>query len=598
MPSSNKRPRIDIIKRNDILNVDYIVESTPPSLNNLEHFATEILMRIFADVDDNDLLNLTIISCRFESIANVVFNDRYADKYFRIDCESERQQEIYEQLFSRFSNGIRAIKAIDIHGIDKNHWMAQMVHKHIGSRLQKLEFRNCTYKNGCDMLLSYMEITHLTIFGGDCDDNHWIHLPKYQNLQKFELRNFQFVTELTIDWILRNNSQLESLILHHASYDFTLAKLMKYIYKYLCHLKEFIVLDHSVEVVSSQEDMEKFLNVTAGLESLGFTIYTQQSDLNEQLCANFCKNIKHLELLYNQINSTNSELNYLMEVACKFQNVEQLSLNIDYAYHDTAPILALIESLPKLKYLHIPQMMKNLAEWTLILLQRRDHLVKLVISIGDGRPDDHQMNVFHHHLNANFHGKFLNAKRKGNVKIEYLDRGRTIGCVTKKEIIWRNKLVHWIGYDPIYSKSKVNLLDLADQMANNQGLDSLHKHRSPFNLILDYLDLNSLNALQECSSRSKQIVDDYVKRHSQQGKKFLLTDEFYLNCNGLQQFAPYVKNLEVKLFDRYTSYMIKNTIGMYYENLTKLCFRTYDPIRPDEFSFPNVQHYIFCGDDC
>src|ERR1044071_8929123 len=91
-----KRSKMDPSNENDTDE-----SSTLPS-NNLEHFPIEILMRIFADVDDIGLLHLSITSCRFEKIAKIVFTERYANEYFTIDDESDERKEIYEEQFSRF----------------------------------------------------------------------------------------------------------------------------------------------------------------------------------------------------------------------------------------------------------------------------------------------------------------------------------------------------------------------------------------------------------------------------------------------------------------------------------------------------------------
>lgn len=64
-----------------------------PAIYKLDLFLTEILMPIFADVDDIGLLHITSINQRIEAIAQVVFNQRYADKYSVIKGESESDRE-------------------------------------------------------------------------------------------------------------------------------------------------------------------------------------------------------------------------------------------------------------------------------------------------------------------------------------------------------------------------------------------------------------------------------------------------------------------------------------------------------------------------
>lgn len=588
---------MDVIDSDEFLYSDDD-ESAVLSPNNLEHFPNEILLRIFAGIDDIGLLNLAIINCRFESIAKITFTKRYIGRYFTIDSEAALHRNIYAQQLNRFGHGLRAIKAIGIHGIDNTHWMAQMIDTHLGGHLEKLYFHHCTFKNGCVILASHVNITHLTIVDGYSDQwDSWIHLPQYRHLKKLELRKFHRFTDVSLDFIIRNNSQLESLILHHRSVDFSFPKIMNYVHKYLKNLTEFIVLnDHYVArgIPIDAQEIESFLSVARGLESLGLTMQTQYMDFYERLCRNCKQNVKFLELQYIFKHFSFTEMNQMMNVARSFQNVEILSLDMNYSYHDTTPILSLVQSLPHLRKLYVPQMDNNVMEFMLALLRKCEHLQKLVISISD---EFSHGPAFTHHINAHFHREFLNAKRKANVEIVLTEDGRIIGHVTEKAIVWRNKMVHWTGYDPIYSVRKLNFFDLVDQNTENNAISNKFEPRNPFELILSYLDLNSLYALQACSSRGKRLIDNFIQTRSKHGKKFVITDEFNINYNGLRYFAPYVQNLEVELIGSSTSHDIRDVIGMHYKNLRQLTVSTHRPIQPDEFLFHCVEHFIFVSND-
>lgn len=572
--------------------MEHTIEESSARLNNLEHFPIEILMRIFLDIDDIGLLNLAITSYRFEEIAKIIFTERYADKYFIIDNESEQQQAIYVEVFSRFGKGIKAIKVIGIRGIDKAHWMTEMLQTHTNC-LQKLSFRDCTFKNAFAMLLQHMNITHLTIIGGSCEDDERVRLPKYRNLRKLELRYFSRIMEQSLKWIFLHNPQLESLILRFCGHYFTLPKVMEFVHKHLKQLKEFNVLDHFDFQADfpSNKCIEKFINAIGGLESLGFTIDEEVMNIFQRLSTKCGQYIKNLELYC--ISS------YLdddtVEIARTFQNVETLSL-VDIFDHVEKPVIELIEKLPKLRHLSLSQVGIAKTNYMLTLLRKCENLEQLVLELSTGRtrrPDDGATD-FIQHFNANFHGKFLNAKRKVNVEIEFREYGCTVGRVTEDEILWRNKRVHWIGYNPMYSQSKLNLLDLADQVANDNAAPKKSPQKYPFNLILEHLDLTSLYALYKCNERSKRIIDEYVERHAQQHGQFIISDEFHLNYSGLEFFAKYVNNLGIKLFDHNTQHL-QNLIDTHYIHLRKLCFRTRYRIDPHKFIFPNVQHYIFYG---
>lgn len=577
----------------DTSNESETEETSALPSNNLEHFPIEILLRIFADIDDIGLLNLAITSCRFEIIAKVLFTERYADKYFTIDDESNEQQEIYEEQFNRFGSGIKAIKAIDICGIDGEHWMAKMLNKDT-NRLKKLWFQDCLFKNAFGMLVNHRDITHLTITRGCCETDAPIRLPKYRNLRKLELNKFSRIKEQSLRWIFLHNPQMESLILRFCNHYFTLPKTLEYVHKHLKQLKEFIVLeDFDFQAdFPSDKCIEKFLQVIDGLESFGLTIEEDVVDLFERISLKCGKNVKNLEL-YIISGYLDDDI---VKIARTFENVETLSL-LEVFEHVQEPVLSLVECLPKLRQLSLSKMIVTVTEYILSLLRKCGNLEKLVIELSTGRtrrPDD-WANHFIPHLNANFHGDFLEAKRKTNVEIEFREYGRRIGRCTETEIVWRNKLMHRVEFNSIYSQSTMNLLDLAAQRTDSDNVKPAKPERkNPFDSILNYLDLTSLYALYNCNKRSKLLVEQYVQRHSQNQRPFLISDEFHLNYAGLKCFAPHVNNLDLRLFDHITD-KIQCMIAKIYINLQTLCFRTRYRIDPHRFTLPNLQHYIFYG---
>lgn len=569
----------------DSTNENETEETSALPSNNLEHFPIEILLRIFADIDDIGLLNLALTSCRFEKIAKILFTERYADKYFTIDDESDEQKEIYKEQFGRFGSGIKAIEAINIRGIEGVHWMAKMLHKHT-NRLEKLSFRDCSFKDAFEMLLNHRDITHLTIIRGYCESDVPIRLPKYRHLKKLELHKFSRIREQSLKWIFLHNPQLESLVLRFCNHYFSLPKTMEYVHKHLKQLKEFIVLeDFDFEAdFPSNKCIEKFLQVIDGLESFGLTIDEDVTDLFERISLKCGKMVKNLEL-YIMSGYLDDDV---AKIARTFENVETLSL-IDVFEHVQEPVLSLVERLPKLRELTLSRMIITVTEYFLSLLRKCGNLEKLVIELSTGRtrrPDD-WANHFIQHLNANFHSEFLQAKQKANVEVEFKEYDRMIGRCTETEIVWRNKLMHRVEFDSIYSQSTMNLLDLANKSAKPE-------RRNPFDSILEYLDLTSLYALYNCNKRSKQLVAQYVQIHSKNQRPFLISDEFHLNYSGLKCFAPHVNNLELRLFDHNTE-KIEYIIAKNYINLRKLCFRTRYRIDPHRFVFPNLQHYIFYG---
>lgn len=572
-------------------------DETFTSPSNLEHFPIEILMRIFADVDDIGLLNLSITSCRFEKIAKVIFTERYEDEYFTIDDESDQQKEIYEEQFSRFGSGIKAIKVLGIRGIDKTHWMTEMIQKHT-NRLEKLWFRDCSFKNAFDMLANHVDITHLTIIGGSRENYAKVSLPEYRNLRKLDLQKFEHFEEQSLTWILLHNPQLESLILRFAGTLFTVPEIMEYVFKYLKHLKEFRIFDEfdMDNDGPSNECIEKFTDVISGLESLGFNADKDALDIFRSISSKCGENIKELELFFPSYYLSEE----MLEITNLFPNVETLSLE-DVDLESDDGVLSFIGNLSHLRHLTITDMYIQQLDYILTLLRKCENLEKLVLDLTSEMFEDEDVGVggFIHQINSSFHSKFLDATHKANVDIEFrrYGRGRTIGRVTEKEIIWRNKRVHWVGFDPIYSKSKLNLLDLANQNHDSKAELTKSQERNPFDLILGYLDLTSLYALYNCNKRSKKLIEQYAQRHSQQQGQFNINDEFHINYSGLKFFAQYVNNLEINLTNR--NYMkFRSIIRTHYKKLKKLCFRLrYDDIcyQLNGYILPNLEHFTFYG---
>lgn len=189
-------------------------------------------------------------------------------------------------------------------------------------------------------------------------------------------------------------------------------------------------------------------------------------------------------------------------------------------------------------------------------------------------------------LNTHFHNEFVKLVNHTNAKLKFIERGQVFGIVTRNEIIRRGKLMHWIGYEPNYSKSNLNLLDLADlQKPSNP------EKEDPFGVILSYLDLGSLYALSRANKRSEQLVESYVQRRFSQQGTFVITNEFKIDYNGLRVFGPYVNNFAIILHRNIAEF--RSIVEKYCVNLRKLCFHSRTSITLYEFIFPQVRHMVY-----
>lgn len=550
-------------------------------ISNLEYFPTEILWPIFVDINDAELLYIASISHRFEAIAQKIFQKRYENKYFVIESESARDRQLYRALLKCFGSNVKAIEVRDIRDIDKDHWMSRTLHKYT-KHLDKFYFRDCEFKKAIDVLLPHLQITELTFDCGGTDDGDYITLPIYCNLRKLEFRYFRIMM-FTLKRILLNNPQLECFSLHRCG--FTLPEMMELVPKYLNHLTELNIIDmfdFNADFPSNQT-IESFANVLSRVESLGMTFHEETIDLMQRVSSK-CKCIKSLELYMISGRMTDE----MVRVIRSFKQIETLSI-VDLKEPDQ--IERIIEHLPHLCSLTISRLHFRAIFYVIAWLRKSKNLKKLTIGVIRGllRPEDEETTEIFHNLNTRFHNEFVKSTENRHAELQIKGYGETIGFITKKEIIWRNMLVHWTGYGPIYSQSDVNLLDLAKGASNMQ-------QRKPFELILNYLDLSTLFALHQTSKKCGQLIREYMQQHSKQHQAFFISDQFNLNFNGLRALGPRVTNLEVCLLNRDTT-DIKTTIDDCYFNLRRLFIRAPYALYPHEFIFSQLKHFVYSSTD-
>lgn len=298
-----------------------------------------------------------------------------------------------------------------------------------------------------------------------------------------------------------------------------------------------------------------------------------------------------------------------MEKCDSFEEVEILTLS---GYSNQKDLESTIERFPNLQTLNIFGLTHRTNAEIISILSKCKQLKKLMIESGASCcPAKRQVedeDIFDYKLNVEFHDQFNKTTTNPYTKIEFRHGDDIIGFVTKDEIVWRNKLLHWIGYNPIINHSVQckYLLDLASIPKESKA-----KHKQPLNLIFNYLDLNSLYAFCKANKQCKQLVHDYVyQRCKVQSKqrfnqrpfhrsKLTLCDEFGINHNALRLFGKCINSLEIRLIG-YNMRQLHADINKYCKTLQALCFRTRARIDPHRFNFPNIRHYIFygCGPGC
>lgn len=561
------------------------------TMENCKHYSAETLQKKISNKHDNDLVNLALLSPQYESIVREIFANRYTDKYFEIKGDKDRHQSMYSKIFNLFGNSITSVEVFGFRHIDDNHWVIKLMDKHTPN-LKKLCFKKCFFTNVDNFLLRHMSVTHLALHDGSCEWKYQIQLPVYRELRTLEIVGFSDITKSSLEQVLCNNPQMERLILRSSGHIFSLTDIIALIHKYLKNLKHLNIMDgNNLGMNSLQISLDKFVNGLASLESFGMAISREcERGLLRRL--NSSKTIKHLEL-YIFSWYPNREM---IELISSFNQIEALSL-LNCPYQEN--VETIVENMPNLRCMFVSYVIHYTNAQILSLLRKCKHLDKLIIeSETPGRVvDDYSI----YRKNLCFHDEFIAAMPNPNFTLEFHENGEIIGMITKEEIIWRNKLLHWIGYDPNHSRSTLRLLDLATISKKTLG-----KHKQPLNLIFNYLDVESLYAFAMTCKVSLQLVHKYVqqrckqpskknaKRRSIDREKFYITDEFGINYNALQ-IAKSIRYLDVKMMDFYGARNLLKEIDKHCKFITKLCFRTRYRIDPENFILAQVRHFIFYG---
>lgn len=551
--------------------------------------------KILSSVDDaENLLCEDLVKTHVVTVSPITASDddqfkpkeRYANEYFKIEGDSDRYQIEYSKQLSNSENDINAIEILNIKHIDIDHWLVQLLKNHVPN-LQKLCFNGCSFENADEILSQHMNLTHLAFRNGNYERDHVITLPDYRHLISLELSNFHHIKKSSLEQILINNPQLQHLTLRSCGYHFKFRQIMELISNNLNHLKELVLINiiYGSGILDDDEIrlMDKFVG---SLESFAISNVRNLTELLTRMSAN-CKNIKRLELdFFDHYFST--------EKTCTFDQVDTLTLS-NLKCHETFE--SIIEFLPNLRWLFQLYNIQNPTSAQILSILRKCKRLERFAIKSNIPFDQNEENGCK--FNSNFHNLFIETVGNQQLKIEFHEYGEIIGHITRDEIVWRDKLLHWVGFNPIHSQSTRKLLDLADIGKKING-----KHKQPINLIFNYLDLNSLYSFCSANKQCKQLVYSYINKRCQSSSKrrtklilkhrgkLFITDEFGINSNSLRAFGKCIKYLEIhEMFERRLE---PEVINEYCKNIETVCVRSRNGIW-FWIRFPHVQHFIYYG---
>lgn len=492
-----------------------------------------MLMQIFVNLDDISLLNLANNSYRFAAITKMAFEEKYADKDFVIagggKGSIDRYRDIYLELFQRFGAGIKAIKFIRVRELDYDHWIMHMIEQYT-NRVERLKFEYCTIDRIELILSRYMNITDLIIHCSHYGQNDAVaKIPTFGNLRKLELTyELRYGNSVYIDVfeIMCHNPALETLILR----GYEVPEILLTIADHLKHLKELHLTSNDLPSnwVLSDDDIVMVVYSLQHLKSLELSISNDHADLMHELGSN-CKNIENLGVNYSDDDHIDDQM---IEALRQFENVTNLKVNFSHGFR--IPIGPIAENFPNLSSLEISTLESSLD--LLSLLRKCKTLETIVIEVYS----DYSMGS----MNIQFFSEFIDIMQNRHGKIEFKELGELVGYVTQTEIVWRNKLMHWIGYDHANNSSNLTLLDLA----NRSNATDAEQNQCPFDKILGFLDMDSLHSLSIASKRSKQLVDEFVNQKMEEGDEFTITDEFHRDGDRFDMIIEHAQRIKLETF--------------------------------------------------
>lgn len=564
-------------------------------------------------MDDIDLLNLAKNSTRFEAIAKIVLNKRYINEYFFVDVSTFNSQT-YQEFQRFFGNEINAIEVRD-DGNGEQHWIAWLLHGlFVANNLKKIKLDLLhVNENSNELLLAHYArwtITHLTIRNVFCNRDNGFLLSNFQNLKALELVDNPCISFETLKEVILNNSELDSLYIGERTknmhgtwilerYPFNdLMDVLIYAAGYFQQqLKEFSYVPMSFSSIPQATwtmlQTDYILNTFKHLESLALAhspVY-RFTDVNKLLhcLGSRCENIKHLKLY--QICGGDEKFYEAIET---FQRIESLHLTFFHLLNYDR-LESMVERLPSLRHLHIGLYDDNI-NWSFVvmIISKCPLLETLTIS---AEHINCQFDIF---TNVRFFDHFNDSTQMRNCEITVKCEDEIVGTITKDQIIWRNKLVHWVGYDPTKNVSLISLLDLANQ-SNTESYNDQQQKNSPFNMILSYLDLISLHSFSKTNQKCSELVESFVTQHAQKQGTFMITNEFLAphDTDNRRLDGAFAKlnviNLKVNVYHNHIDEL--QHMICHFRNLNKLYVHVHTTATTElcDLIEPQVRHYIFDG---
>lgn len=433
---------------------------------NLLDFPNEVLLRIFKNLNDINLLDVSRVCIRFESIANEAFSRKYngaaEDRYFKVKAEQLEgiEMELYRPFFKAFGKNMTALNLQLIHfyrPISK-YWIYNVIKQYCPHVTHLILNARSRFVSFMEMFELMPTLTHLSIAGADL---HGWNSRLYAHLTHFvinlSMRFVRGLTDTTLHELVQSNPQLEHLQLDHCMWPRNPSLALS---GTLVKLKSLVLID---PYMNTNEMFHVEFNE---LESLKVVAKISQTVNILEAFSKGCKKIERLNVCqafetenHDQAEDEEVQAQQIEKTVKTISSFEKLTLlNVTGFKFPVYAIRTIVQSLPHLVYLSIDFAQKyfgdTLSDDILFIFMDSKALRKFTISNCKNEP----------YFNLNFNRKFaeIGRNRATDLTFEY-HNGNTNIIVSNEKHIENGELRYWIGYEADQSQSKTCFLDLNDK---------------------------------------------------------------------------------------------------------------------------------------
>lgn len=479
----------------------------------------EILLKIFSNFNDIDLMNAAQVCRRFDAIAKEIAGQKYSgdssEKYYEINLystDTKDDEQLYRTFLEMFGSKIAAIKITSVRAPNRYN-MLKFIGQHCRST-KYLEINGSEHEFHLDRMIRLMsKLITLNVKSIHCLNSNWADI-RFPHLKTLTLNEVRDVDVEVLKRFLYINPQL---------IDLHIVKCPRFPLKVIQALRDKMKRLKSLEYQSSDDsfgsscrniNMEQLESLKIAVDGTSFRSVLEAiargSKLINKLEVLMCDEDTNLEGIHDQMD----------DVIPLFEKLTFLRLELfDITLDVTRLLVRLMPHLITLK-LEGVKLFEFHPNDILYILKKCKHMKELVL---DGKLHRFETNK----LNLEFYQQFTDIirGRGSDAKFELIQPDTKVKLTAEKMIL-NGELIHWTEYEASKSDSKVHFLDLNDKCLSR---------------IYSYLDEQSERSLYETCTRTKGAMNEQIMK-----QVFTVSD---LNSakDTFNRFGEHIKKLAIDI---------------------------------------------------